>query len=153
VCCFEEQEARVTPIEPTTEQRKEIERRRKGTLDRWVYQRLTAFLAVAAGKSREDVAEVLGVSPSQLGEWLRVYRRDGGDRPETPEFVWTRESFAVAKSRESSRYEEVPRYDVSPEQEAEIMTCLTRVLLLIDPCPSQICQVGSREHLIVARVS
>jgi transposase len=69
----------VTPIELTTEQRKEIERRRKGTLDRRVYQRLTAVLAVAAGKTREDVAEVLGVSLSQLGEWLRVYRQDGLD--------------------------------------------------------------------------
>jgi transposase len=69
----------VTPIELTTEQRKEIERRRKGTLDRRVYQRLTAVLAVAAGKTREDIAEVLGVSLSQLGEWLRVYRQDGLD--------------------------------------------------------------------------
>jgi transposase len=69
----------VTPIELTTEQRKEIERRRKCTLDRRVYQRLTAVLAVAAGKTREDSAEVLGVSLSQLGEWLRVYRQDGLD--------------------------------------------------------------------------
>ena len=38
---------------------------------------MTAVLAVAAGKTREDVAEVLGVSLSQLGEWLRVYRQDG----------------------------------------------------------------------------
>jgi transposase len=68
----------VTPIELTREQRKEIERR-KGTLDRRVYQRLTAVLAVAAGRIREDVAEVLGVSLSQLGEWLRVYRQDGLD--------------------------------------------------------------------------
>jgi len=69
----------MTPIELTAEQRKEIERRRKGTLDRRIYQRLTAVLAVAAGKTREDVADVLGVSLSQLGEWLRVYRQDGLD--------------------------------------------------------------------------
>jgi len=49
------------PIELTAEQRKEIEWRRKGTLDRRVYQRLTAILAVAAGKTREEVAEFLGV--------------------------------------------------------------------------------------------
>src|SRR5215218_7908361 len=65
------------PITLTDEQRKEIERRRKGTLDRRVYQRLTAVLAVASGKSREEVAELLGVSLSQLGEWLRVFRNDG----------------------------------------------------------------------------
>jgi len=63
----------------TTEQRREIERRRKGTLDRRVYQRLTAVLAVANGKSREEVAELLGVSLSQLGEWLRIFRNEGLD--------------------------------------------------------------------------
>src|SRR6478672_10925096 len=67
------------PIVLTDEQRKEIERRRKQTLDRRVYQRLTAVLAVASGKSREEVAELLGVSPSQLREWLRVYRNEGLD--------------------------------------------------------------------------
>jgi transposase len=65
------------PIELTAEQRKEIERRRKQSLDRRVYQRLTAVLAVASGKTREDVAELLGVSVSQLGEWLRVFRNAG----------------------------------------------------------------------------
>jgi transposase len=67
------------PIVLTDEQRKEIERRRKGTLDRRIYQRLTAVLAVAAGKTREEVAELLGTSLSQLGEWLRVYRNEGLD--------------------------------------------------------------------------
>src|SRR5437763_2003484 len=67
------------PITLTSEQRKEIERRRKGTLDRRVYQRLAAVLAVAADKPREEVAELLGVSLSQLGEWLRVYRNEGLD--------------------------------------------------------------------------
>jgi transposase len=67
------------PITLTAEQRKEIERRRKETPDRRVYQRLTAVLAVASGKSREEVAELLGVSLSQLGEWLRVFRNEGLD--------------------------------------------------------------------------
>src|SRR3954447_21859911 len=61
----------------TPEERREIEQRRKGTLDRRTYQRLTAVLAVAAGKSREEVAELLGVSLSQLGEWLRIFRNEG----------------------------------------------------------------------------
>jgi transposase len=65
------------PITLTAEQHKEIERRRKESLDRRVYQRLTAVLAVAAGKTREEVAELLGVSLSQLGEWLRVFRNEG----------------------------------------------------------------------------
>jgi transposase len=65
------------PITLTAEQRQGIERRRKESLDRRVYQRLTAVLAVAAGKMREEVAELLGVSLSQLGEWLRVFRNEG----------------------------------------------------------------------------
>jgi hypothetical protein len=67
------------PIVLTAEQRKAIERRRKDTLDRRVYQRLTAVLAVAADKPREEVAELLGVSLSQLGEWLRIFRNEGLD--------------------------------------------------------------------------
>ena len=65
------------PIALTAEQRKEIDRRRKETHDRRIYQRLTAVLAVASGKTREDVADLLGVSLSQLGEWLRVFRNEG----------------------------------------------------------------------------
>ena len=67
------------PIELTAEQKKEIERRRKGTPDRRVYQRLTAVLAVGAGKTREEVAELLGVGLTQLSEWLRIYRNQGLD--------------------------------------------------------------------------
>jgi transposase len=67
------------PIVLTPEQRRDIERRRKGTLDRRVYQRLTAVLTMAEGKSREEVAHLLGIGLSQLGEWLRVYRNKGLD--------------------------------------------------------------------------
>ena len=67
------------PIVLSAEQQKEIERRRKGTLDRRLYQRLTAVLAVAAGKTREEVTELLGISLTQLSEWLRVFRNEGLD--------------------------------------------------------------------------
>jgi transposase len=63
----------------SAEQLREIERRRKETQNRRVYQRLTSVLAVAAGKTREEVAEFLGVSLSQLGEWLRIFRNEGLD--------------------------------------------------------------------------
>jgi transposase len=69
----------VKAIVLTPEQRREIQRRCKETLDRRVYQRLSAVLAVAAGKTRGEVAELLGVSLSQLGEWLRVFRNKGLD--------------------------------------------------------------------------
>ena len=67
------------PIELTAEQKKNLERRRKATLDRRVYQRLTVVLAVDAGKTREEVAELLGVGLTQLSEWLRIYRNEGLD--------------------------------------------------------------------------
>src|SRR3984957_10605861 len=67
------------PIVLTAEQRKEIQRRRKETLDRRIYQRLTAVLAVAADKTRAEVAELLGVGLTQLGQWLRLYRNKGLD--------------------------------------------------------------------------
>jgi transposase len=67
------------PIVLTAEQRQDIERRRHDTLDRRIYQRLTAVLAIAAGKTRDEVVEWLGMSRTQLGEWLRIYRNKGLD--------------------------------------------------------------------------
>ena len=65
------------PIILTPDQRCAIERLRKETLDRRIYQRLTAVLGVAAGNAREEVAELLGVSLTQLSEWLRIFRNKG----------------------------------------------------------------------------
>ena len=67
------------PIVLSPQQRRDIERRRKETLDRRVYQRLTAVLTVAEGESREEIAHLLGIGLSQLGEWLRLYRNKGLD--------------------------------------------------------------------------
>ena len=67
------------PIVLTPRQRQAIEQRRKATLDRRIYQRLTAVLAVAAGKTRADVADLLGIGLTQLGAWLRVFRNKGLD--------------------------------------------------------------------------
>lgn len=65
------------PIALTPEQRERIERRRKETLDRRLYQRLTAVLAVAAGRTPEETADLLGVGLTQLGEWLHIFRHQG----------------------------------------------------------------------------
>jgi transposase len=67
----------VKPIVLTREQRREIERRCKETLDRRVYQRLTAVLTVAAGHTPEGIAQLLGVDLAQLNQWLRVFLTDG----------------------------------------------------------------------------
>jgi len=67
----------VHPIVLTSEQRREVERRRKKTLDRRIYQRLTAVLAVAAGHTPDDIAHLLGVDLTPLSQWLRVFRNEG----------------------------------------------------------------------------
>jgi transposase len=67
------------PIVLTPQQRRELHRRRKETLDRRVYQRLTAVLTVAEDNSQAAVAHLLGIGLTQLGEWLRVYRNQGLD--------------------------------------------------------------------------
>jgi transposase len=65
------------PIVLTAEQREEVELRRKRTLDRRIYQRLTAVLTVAAGHTPEAIAQLLGVDLTQLSQWLRVFLKDG----------------------------------------------------------------------------
>ena len=65
------------PIVLTAEQRKEVERRRKRTLDRRIYQRLTAVLAVAAGYTPEEAAHLLGVDLAWVSHWLGVFVNDG----------------------------------------------------------------------------
>jgi predicted ribonuclease YlaK len=65
------------PIVLTAEQRKEVDRRSKKTLDRRIYQRLIAVRAVAAGHPLGDVAHLLGVDLAQLNQWLGVFLDDG----------------------------------------------------------------------------
>jgi winged helix-turn helix protein len=65
------------PMVVTAEQRKEMQRRRKKTLDRWLYERLTAVLTVASGCSPEEVAHLLGADLAQLNHWLAVFANDG----------------------------------------------------------------------------
>jgi hypothetical protein len=61
----------------TAEQRKDLDRRRKKTLDRWIYQRLTAVLMVADDHSLDETAHFLGADLVQLNHWLCVFRSEG----------------------------------------------------------------------------
>ncbi len=65
------------PILLTKEQRAALEKRRRQTHDKRIYARVSAVLWVAQGRSRNDVAQLLGVSLRQLGQWLRLYRSQG----------------------------------------------------------------------------
>jgi transposase len=66
-------------IRLTAQQRHEIEGRRRQAQDRRIYQRLSAVLWSDAGRTREEIAELSGVSTRQVGQWLRIFRNKGLD--------------------------------------------------------------------------
>jgi transposase len=66
-------------IRLTAQQRHEINERRRQAQDRRIYQRLSAVLWSDAGRSREEIAELAGVSTRQVGQWLRIFRNKGLD--------------------------------------------------------------------------
>ena len=66
-------------IRLTDQQRRDIGERRRQAQDRRIYQRLSAVLWCDAGRTREEVAELLGVSARQVGDWLRIFRNKGLD--------------------------------------------------------------------------
>ena len=66
-------------IQLTPQQRKDIGERRRNVQDRRVYQRLSAVLWSDDGRSREEIAELVGVSTRQVGQWFRIFRNKGLD--------------------------------------------------------------------------
>ena len=66
------------PIHLDPQQRRELERRRHETHDKHLFERLSAVLWVADGKTRFEVADLLCRSVRQLAEWLRRAASSGG---------------------------------------------------------------------------
>jgi transposase len=66
-------------IQLTPKQRKDISERRRQAQDRRIYQRLSAVLWSDDGRTREEIAELVGVSTRQVGQWLRIFRNKGLD--------------------------------------------------------------------------
>jgi transposase len=64
-------------IQLTPRQRKDIEERRRNAENRRIYQRLSALLWIDDGRTREEVAQLVGVSTRQVGQWLRIFRNKG----------------------------------------------------------------------------
>jgi transposase len=67
-------------IQLTPRQRKDISDRRRHAPDRRIYQRLCAVLWSDEGLSREAIADLLGVSTRQVGQWLRIFPNKGLDQ-------------------------------------------------------------------------
>jgi transposase len=66
-------------IRLTPQQRKDIGERRRHAPDRRIYQRLSAVLWSDDGRTRVEIAELVGVSTRQVGQWLRIFRNKGLD--------------------------------------------------------------------------
>src|SRR4051794_16806801 len=64
-------------IQLTPQQRKAIGQRRRKAEDRRIYQRLSAVLWIDAGRTRQEVADLLGITARQVGQWLRIFRNQG----------------------------------------------------------------------------
>jgi transposase len=64
----------------TPQQRNDISERRRQAQDRRIYQRLSAVLWSDAGRTREEIAELVGVSTRQVGQWFRIFRNKGLDQ-------------------------------------------------------------------------
>src|SRR4051812_20504460 len=76
-CSSPAENAPMKTIHLDSTQRQDLRQRCKQTLDKRIYQRLTAVLLIDAGKSRADAADVLHVSLRQLADWLRLFRNQG----------------------------------------------------------------------------
>jgi transposase len=64
-------------IQLTPQQRDDISERRRQVQDRRIYQRLSAVLWSDDGRTREEIAALVGVSTRQVGQWLRIFRNKG----------------------------------------------------------------------------
>jgi transposase len=67
-------------IQLTPQQRQDISDRRRKAPDRRIYQRLSAVLWSDDGRTREEIAELAGVSTRQVGQWFRIFRNKGLDQ-------------------------------------------------------------------------
>jgi transposase len=67
-------------IRLTPQQRQDIGDRRRHAQDRRVFQRLSAVLWSDDGRTREEIAELVGVSTRQVGQWFRIFRNKGLDQ-------------------------------------------------------------------------
>jgi transposase len=64
-------------IQLTPRQRQDLSERRRQAQDRRIFQRLSAVLWSDDGRTREEIAELAGVSTRQVGQWFRIFRNKG----------------------------------------------------------------------------
>jgi transposase len=69
--------AATTPFAMTTLERKRIEKFRRKEKDGRIRDRLSALLWLADGRQVEEVADLLGVCPRTIRNWLALYHAGG----------------------------------------------------------------------------
>ena len=57
--------------------RKKVEKLRRQEKDARIHNRLSALLWLGQGRAPEEVAELLGVCPRTVRNWLQLYQRGG----------------------------------------------------------------------------
>jgi transposase len=62
-----------------TLQRKKLEKFRRKEKNARLHQRLSAILWLGQGRNPDEVAELLGVCPRTVRNWLQLYRSGGLD--------------------------------------------------------------------------
>jgi transposase len=67
-------------IQLTPQQRQDISDRRRHAEDRRTFQRPSAVLWSDEGRTREEIAELVGASTRQVGQWPRLFRNKGLDQ-------------------------------------------------------------------------
>ena len=66
--------------------RKKFEKLRRKEKDARLHNRLSALLWLGQGQSPEEVAELLGVCPRTVRNWLQLYQRGGLEALRTLEY-------------------------------------------------------------------
>jgi transposase len=66
--------------------RKKLEKLRRKEKDVRIHNRLSALLWLGQGRSSEQVAELLGVCPRTVRNWLELYQRGGLEALRTLEY-------------------------------------------------------------------
>ena len=66
--------------------RKKLEKLRRKEKDVRIHNRLSALLWLGQGRPGEEVAQLLGVTPRTIRNWLEIYQRDDLDALRTLDY-------------------------------------------------------------------
>src|SRR3954470_14598682 len=137
-------------IRLTAQQRKDISERRRQAQDRRGYQRLSAIPWSDDGRTREEIAKLVGVSTRQVGQWFRIFRNKGLVELCTLHYKGDPGRLRPARSNNSSKRSPRGRF-TPPSKSAPGST--TPSVWPIRPRASRSCSTGSGPATTRSRAS